>query len=205
MKKQEKALNAKKSDEGLTIVSPPGESEEQAVARVMLSPALQSARTLKEYMDSSDHLELQAMIDSLERQVELIETGDFKRIDQMLLSQAHTLDAIANNLFRRAKKQEYTSNLESCLKLGLRAQNQCRTALEALLRAKNPKTHLNQTNIAHNQQINNRLGKAQSKLSSEEVDGERLDPETPQEAVRGDQTLETVGAKHRSTNKRRQG
>ena len=204
-KKRKSAVPAKKSDKGLTIHARQDESDEQAVARTMLSPALQSARTLKEYMDSSDRLELQAMIDSLEKQVELIEAGNFKRVDQMLLSQAHTLDAIANNLFRTAKNQTYTSNLESCLKLGLRAQNQCRTTLEALVRVKNPKTHLNQTNIAHNQQINNQLGKAQSKLSSEEVDGERLDPETPQEAVRGDQTLETVGAKHCTKNAERKG
>ena len=113
----------------------------------------------------------------------------------MLLSQAHTLDAIANNLFRRAIGQEYMRNLESYLKLGLRAQNQCRTTLEALVTMKRP-TRLNQTNIGYNQQVNN--GIAPIELL-EEKDG--MDGGTSQEAVKGDQALETVAVKHRAKDK----
>lgn len=190
MKKRKKTIPAKKSDKGLTIQLQQDESEEQAVARVMLSPALQSARTLKEFINSSDDIDLQALIDCVESQVDQVRDGDFKRIDQMLLSQAHTLDAVANSLFRRARNQEYMTNLESCLKLGLRAQNQCRTTLETLVRVKTPKTRLQQTNIAHNQQVNNQLG-VQNELM-EKSDGERLDTGTPPEAVRADPDLETV-------------
>ena len=206
MKKQKKAITAKKHKRDLTIMVQPGESEEQAVARTMMNPALQSAITLLDYINSPEEIYLTAMIDSLEKQVDLVKSGDLTSVEQIFLVQAHTLDAIANYMFRRARNQEYMSNFEAHMKLGLRAQNQCRTTLEALVRTKTPKTHLNQTNIGYHQQVNNRLEKAQSKLSSaEEMYGKRMDPETPQEAVRSDTPLEAVGAKHWPKNAGRKG
>ncbi len=47
-------------------------------------------------------LDLAALIDCLDKQVDQVKDGNLNRIEQMLLSQAHALDAIANNLFRRA-------------------------------------------------------------------------------------------------------
>ena len=183
----------------LEIVQDKDESEDHALARFMLSPALQSAWTLREYDNSN--LDLQALVDCLECQMDLVEGQNLARIDQMLLSQAFTLDAIANSLFRRSKNQEYLTQLEAYMKLGLRAQNQCRTTLEALVNMKNPKTYLNQTNIAHNQQVNNRLEKqnAPNELL-EKTDGERLEPGKAETAIRGDSSLATVDAKHRAAN-----
>jgi len=120
-------------------------------------------------------------------------------IEQMMLVQAYTLDVIANNLFRRSKNQEYLNQLEVHLKLGLRAQSQSRANLEALVNMKTPKTRLNQTNIAHNQQINNSLRNENwPNEQLEKTDGERLDGETPQEAVRVNPELATVGEQHRA-------
>ena len=187
---------AKKAKPVFQIFRQPDESEEQSMARTMISPALQSAATINEYVNSPIDLDLQAIIDCLDKQVSQVKNGNFDSIEQMLLVQAYTMDVIANNLFRRAKNQEYMSNLESYLKLGLRAQNQCRTTLEALMRAKNPKTHLSQTNIGYNQQVNNQLG-VQNELM-EKTDGERLDTGTPQETVRVDPELATVEQVHRA-------
>ncbi len=172
-----------------------GESEEQAIARTMLSPTFQSACTLKEYINSPTELELRALMDCLEKQVDLVKNGVLDSIEQMLLVQAHTLDAIANSLFRRSKCQEYLKQLEAYLKLGLRAQSQCRANLEALINMKNPKTHLNQTNIAHNQQINN----AQSKLM-EKADGERLDLGATETPISANKELAAVETVHRAKN-----
>ncbi len=180
------------------------ETEEQATARTMLSPALQSAWTLREYVNSPVEIDLGTLTYCLEKQNEKLVNGNLERIEQMLLSQAHTLDAIANNLFRRAKVQDYMSNLESFLRLGLRAQNQCRSTLEALIRAMNPQTHLSQTNIAHNQQVNNALGNQNPPNElMEKTNGEWLDPGTPQETVRVDPGLAAVDQQHRAENKRR--
>jgi len=68
---------------------------------------------------------------------------------------------------------------------------------------KNPTVLMRQTNIAHgHQQVNNfpeqQLGENEL---METTDGERLDEGTPSKAIIDDQTLETVGAKHRAKDK----
>ncbi len=76
----------------------------------------------------------------------------------MLTAQAHTLDAVFNNLARRAINAEYMDNLDRYLKLALRAQSQCRATWEALATMKNPPMigYVRQANIAHgHQQVNN--------------------------------------------------
>ena len=100
--------------------------------------------------------------------------GDLKRLEAMLTAQAHTLDAIFNNLARRAINTEDMNQLEPYLKLALRAQSQCRATWEALATIKNPPVmgYVRQANVAHGpQQVNNasvapnnvpRAGKAQS-------------------------------------------
>jgi len=60
---------------------------------------------------------------------------------------------------------------------------------------KNPKTHLNQTNIAHNQQINN----AQSKLLAK-ADGERLDFGATETPISANKELAAVETVHRAKN-----
>ena len=184
---------AKKAKPALQICRQPDETEEQVLARTMINPVLQSAWTLKEYINSPTELDLQALMDCLEKQVDLVKNGVLDSVEQMLLVQAHTLDAIAHSLFRRSKNQEYLTQLETYLKLGLRAQSQSRANLEALISMKNPKTHLNQTNIAHNQQVNNELEKRKPPNELlEKTDGERLDEGAPSEAVRVDPDLATV-------------
>jgi hypothetical protein len=201
MKKKKNVTTTKKSEKGLTIVGLPGETEEQAMARTMMDPALQSAATIQLYANSPVDLDLGAMIDCLEKQNENIGDGSLERIEEMLLVQAHALDVIANNLFRKAGNADVLVKFDSYMKFGLRAQSQCRATMETLASIKNPKAYLKQTNIAHNQQINNRLGneKAPNELL-EKTDGERLDPGTPQETVRVDSDLATVEQVHRAKN-----
>ncbi len=189
----------KRSESVLQIYCQPDETEEQSLARTMISPALQSAATINEYVNSPVDLDLQAIIACLDKQVGQVKSGNFDSIEQMMLVQAYTLDVIANNLFRRSKNQEYLNQLEVHLKLGLRAQSQSRANLEALVNMKTPKTRLNQTNIAHNQQINNSLrNENRPNELLEKTDGERLDGETPQEAGRVNPELATVGEQHRA-------
>jgi len=174
----------------------------------MISPTLQSAATINEYVNSPVDLDLQAIIACLDKQVGQVKSGNFDSIEQMMLVQAYTLDVIANNLFRRSKNQEYLNQLEVHLKLGLRAQSQSRANLEALVNMKTPKTRLNQTNIAHNQQINNSLRNENwpnELLENTEHEPDKwLDGGTPQEAVRVDPELATMGEQHRAKDNGRQ-
>ena len=186
--------NAKKAEKVFQIQCQRDETEEQALARAVLSPTLQSASTIQQYSNSPIDLDLAALIDCLDTQVEQVKGGNLNRIEKMLLSQVHTLDAIANNLFRRATGQEYMNQLVSYMKLGLKAQSQCRATLEALVSMRKP-THLSQTNIGYNQQVNN----APNELM-EKTNGERLDPGAPSNAIRSDKALETVAASNGAKN-----
>lgn len=129
----------------------------------------------------------------------------------------HTLDAIFNNLARRAINAEYMDNLDRYLKLALRAQSQCRATREALATIKNPPVagYVRQANIAHGpQQVNNapnapavapRAGEnpnLQNKLL-EEKDGERLAPGTTCTPGRVDQAMATLGEIDRAEDRSR--
>ena len=129
----------------------------------------------------------------VEDQASAIKGGNLDRIEDMLIAQTHTLDAVANYMFQCVTRADTMSKVETYMKFGLRAQSQCRSNAEAIANMKNPRTHLNQTNIGYNQQVNN----VQSKLL-EEKDGERLDFGKAATPIRGDQDLEAVGTKHRA-------
>ncbi len=181
---------AKKRDPNqITAAGKPNEDKAVAIARAVLRPTVQAAVTLKEYGKSYGDLELSGLIDALTAQTRAVTDGDLGRGEAMLAVQAHTLDAVFNNLARRAINAEYMDNLDRYLKLALRAQSQCRATWETLAAMKNPPMmgYVRQANIAHGpQQVNNAASTAgdtsrprenaslQSKLL-EENSGERLD------------------------------
>lgn len=181
---------AKKRDPTqITAAGKPNEDKAVAIARTVLRPTVQAAVTLKEYGKSYGDLELSGLIDALTTQTKAVTDGDLGRGEAMLAVQAHTLDAVFNNLARRAINAEYMDNLDRYLKLALRAQSQCRATWETLATMKNPPMmgYVRQANIAHGpQQVNNAASTAgdtsrarenadmQSKLL-EENSGERLD------------------------------
>ena len=122
-----------------------------------------------------------------------------------MTAQAHTLDAIFNNLARRAINAEYMNNLDAYLKFALRAQSQCRATWEALSAIKNPLVagYVHQANIAHGpQQVNNGTSedepRAREKSVSEnklmeQKDCERLDTGTTGKAGKADPAMATLG------------
>ncbi len=181
---------AKKRDPNqITAVGKPNEDKAVAIARTVLRPTVQAAVTLKEYGKIYGDLDLAGLIDALTAQTEAVTDGDLGRGEAMLTAQAHILDAVFNNLARRAINAEYMDNFDRYLKLALRSQSQCRATWEALATMKNPPMmgYVRQANIAHGpQQVNNAPSLAgdtsrtrenadlQSKLLEENY-GERLD------------------------------
>ena len=148
----------KRNPNQLNVVCRPAEDQADAVARTLLQPTVQAAFTLKEYVHSAGDLDLSGLIDSLTEQTRACSEGDLKRSEAMLTAQAHTLDAIFNNLARRAINAKYMDELEPYLKLALRAQSQCRATWEGLATIKNPPVmgYVRQANVAHGpQQVNN--------------------------------------------------
>ena len=204
----------KREPNQITTAGKPDEDRAVAIARTVLQPTVQAAVTLRDYGKSYGELDLPGMIESLEEQTKAANDGDFKRGEAMLTAQAHTLDAIFNNLAQRAINVQRMDHLDRYLKLALRAQSQCRATWETLATIKNPPLvgYVRQANIAHgHQQVNNAPSSTsdvsrtrenqnlQNKLL-EENDGERLDTGTTGTAGRDDSAMATLGEGDRSEN-----
>jgi hypothetical protein len=193
----------------ITATAKPGEDQSVAIARTVIQPTGQAAVTLKEYNRRTyGDLALDGLIDALTEQTRASNDCNLERAEVMLTAQAHTLDAIFNNLARRAINAEYMDNLDRYLKLALRAQSQSRATWEALATIKHPPMmgFVRQANIAHGpQQVNNASAASdgaprtaenpnlQNKLLGEQ-DGERLDFGTTCAPGRADPAMATVGA-----------
>ena len=196
----------------LEVAQQPSESKAEALAHTALRPTMQAALTLMDYNKGFGELAINTLITDLRQQCELASKGDLNRAEAMLTAQAHTLDGIFNYLARKAIHCDYLSQYETYLRLGLKAQSQCRATLETLAAIKNPKSvaFVQQANIAHGpQQVNNdpaqgsqvsraRETEKQPNKLLEARDDERLDTSPQGPAVETDSALETVGASHRS-------
>jgi hypothetical protein len=195
----------KRDPNQITTLSKPGEDDTVASARSVLRPTVQAAVTLKEYDKFYGELHLDGLIDALVEQTNASNDGDMRRSEAMLTTQAHTLDAIFNNLARRAISADYMNDLDTYLKLALRAQSQCRTTWEALSAIKNPPVmgYVQQANIAHGpQQVNNAApddtpsaqgNQNQQNELLEQKDGERLDTRATSSAGETDPAMAAVG------------
>jgi hypothetical protein len=182
------------------------------IAQLAVTPSLQGASTIKRWSHAVGDLDINSLIDELRQQAATASGADLKRQEATLAIQAHTLDTLFNELARRANAAEYLPQFETYLKLGLKAQSQCRATIETLAEMKNPKpvAFVQQANIATGpQQVNNirrtlteasRAGNPeieQSKLL-EAQDGERLDSGATSEAIDCDPAVAAVGAVHRA-------
>lgn len=135
------------------------DTADDAVARTLTRPETQAAGTMQ--MWEGDNYEVNALSRELRAQLALASRGDLTRAEGMLMAQAHTLDALFNNLARRAHGNFQAGCLEAgdrYMRLALKAQSQCRTTLEAYAETKNPMAgaYVRQANIAAgHQQVNN--------------------------------------------------
>lgn len=96
------------------------------------------------------HADLKYKADELHR-------GDIRQIESMLLHQAIALQSMFTDLASRAKEQDSLSAAQTLTQLALRAQSGSRSTLQVLaeMKAPRPVAFVRQTNVAHNQQVNN--------------------------------------------------
>lgn len=205
--------------EALKIERPANQTMTEAATHAALRPTIQAAVTLLEYNKAFGELSINALVDDLVQQCTLASDGDLKRPEAMLIAHAHTLDGIFNNLARRASLNmgEYMNAAEVYMRLALKAQTQCRAALETLAMMKNPApvTLVRQANIAHGpQQVNNgppaagdharaRESENQPSKLLEQQHEERLDGGTLQTPIAVNSNLEALGEVHRAKNGQR--
>ncbi|MDP1672846.1 MAG: hypothetical protein Q8L65_06975 [Burkholderiales bacterium] len=175
-----------------------------SIARTLTRPSVQAAATIYEYEQGAKQgRNINAFVGELSAQADAVIKGDLRRVEAMLVAQAHTLDEVFNNLARRAYRNmgEHLPAAETYLRLALKAQSQCRASLETLAQIKNPPiVYAKQANIANGpQQVNNGISpqareieKPQNKLL-EAKHGERLDTGAAGAASNPDPQLAALG------------
>lgn len=158
-KKAAAGANASKTNT-LTLKREKDKSDERAMAEAAIASPLASAYTARTFargiFGELDFTESAAV---MAEQAKRARSGDLSEGEGMLMAQAMALDAIFNELARRAALNmgEYMQATETYLRLALKAQSQCRATLETLSAIKNPPViFAKQANIANGpQQVNN--------------------------------------------------
>lgn len=209
-KPKAKAPAKKRGPNDIEIVQQSGEDEAMTKARNVIAPTVRGAVTTQAFCKVFGETDLNSLIIELAKQNEKVGGGDLRRAENILMTQAHTLDAIFNELARRAAANmgEYINATDRYLRLALKAQSQCRATLETLATIKNPPViYAKQANIANGpQQVNNGTSPAHvggetsiepNKLLEHEH-GQRLDTGTQGAAIGAGKELETVGAINRA-------
>jgi hypothetical protein len=213
--KNKKPIGAKSEPKAIPATAPSSADGTASRAHAIVMPTAQAAMTLHDIARMSSITTLD-LYHEMEVQVKAVHGGDLTQAETMLVTQAHTLDAIFNSLTRCALGSKMINQYEIKFRLALRAQAQCRATLETLVAIKNPPViFARQANIANGpQQVNNspiaaasraEESKSQPNKLLEHQHGERLDFGTTSKASGADSKLETVGAVHRPKDARRQG
>ena len=178
-------------------------------AREMLRPSSLAGNAIDQLKLGGDQTDVIALTLALREQINLVsKENDLSRAEEMLICQAHSLDALFFALTKRATMNmgEYLDAAEKYMRMALRAQSQCRATLETLALLKNPPnpTFIRQANVAHGpQQVNNgspppgatpRARETESRRSEllEQSNGERLDPGTAGAASEADPAMATL-------------
>lgn len=165
----------------LEITEQPGvTSRDRLLTNIAAHGLASNARTVMDFSKASfGELSLTDMVASLAEEGGRINKGDMSGAEKLLTAQALALNAIFTELTRRAALNmgEYMDATETYLRLGMKAQSQCRATLETLAVIKNPPVFAKQANIAHGpQQVNN--GSFESSTHTPAHAGENVNPQT---------------------------
>lgn len=128
-------------------------------AQTLTRPEIGAAAIMEKW--SPNTYDVNVLADELAAQVKAVNQGDMQRTEGILLTQAQALDAIFVNLMRRSMNQTTMLHWEAYMRMGMKAQSQCRATLQVLADIKNPRpvAFVKQANINNggNQQVNNGL------------------------------------------------
>jgi hypothetical protein len=138
-----------------------GKSDDRILSEIGMSAVMGNAATTRTYLVGSfGELDINEVSAVMHEKAEKVRAGDMSEVEATLTAQAATLDAIFNELARRAALNlgTHLPATEAYLRQALKAQAQCRSTLETLAEIKSPRAvaFVKQANIAHgHQQINN--------------------------------------------------
>ena len=182
-------------------------------AKLITSPELAAYRVIgmMQPKNLADEIDTPTLLETLRDQAALVQTGDLAHAEAMLINQASSLQALFVRLTERAMEQTQMPNLEGFMRLALRAQSQCRAALETLAAIKNPPiVYAKQANVTTGpQQVNNGIPSraGENAIEQTQLSGgtHELHPHirTPGLESRVNQEVEAVGEVHRAEVPRR--
>ena len=202
----------------LKVANGSGKSQEQVLASLTLSSVAPNANTARAYAHGTmGDLDLTETVGVMAEKVGAVQRGDLSGLEATLTAQATALDAIFNEMARRAALNmgDHLNATEVYMRMALKAQAQCRSTIETLAEIKNPRpiAFVRQANIAAGpQQVNNGVAIASAAPidarageptgDANELLGlsheQRLDSGTAGAAVGAGAELEAVGGLNRS-------
>lgn len=146
--------------DSLRVPETPGRSPERRLADTAVRPPVSAAATMLQFGNGTfGPLGITETVEAVEESVAAVKAGNLSGPEAMLVSQAHSLNAIFTELARRSALNmgEYIDASEKYMRLALKAQAQCRATIETLAALKNPPVVIaRQANIsAGAQQVNN--------------------------------------------------
>lgn len=199
----------------VVVISESKESRYKDIAEALTRPEIGAAAVIEAWSPNTH--DVNDLAEVLSKQVAAVNGGKLERTEGILISQAQTLDAIFVNLMRRSVNKTSLAHWETYMRMGMKAQSQCRATLQALAEIKNPRSvaFVKQANINNGgqQQINNGMasdatpsraharenGNEQSKLLEGMTDGSTyMDTGTAGTAGRSDKAMESVGVINRT-------
>jgi hypothetical protein len=126
---------AKADKDKLFVEAEPGKSEERRFADISLDPAAHAMSATRLFNKGSfGEQHTTELFVSLTDKGKAAAAGDLSHQKSMLAAQADTLNSVFTEMARRAaiNMGEYIGATETYMRLGLKAQAQCRATIEAL-------------------------------------------------------------------------
>jgi hypothetical protein len=190
-----------------------------AVARAAFDGHSGNAMTAKAFFKGSfGELDITESVKVLKETTKRVHDGKLQDLETTLTAQASTLDAIFNELARRAALNmgEYINATETYLRLALKAQTQCRATIETLAAIKNPPVvftrNANIVNgnqqVNHQPQANSLIGEKADSHANESLEhhhANTLDTGAQTAPARANSDLEAVEQVHRPAKRTRKG
>jgi hypothetical protein len=156
--KNKAKASLKQNAQTLTVVKEEGKSEHRKLAEIKLSSSVLNTLTTEAFTKSLiGEIDFTEAVAVMKEKTEKIVAGDLSELESTLTAQVVSLNAIFTSLARRSMNCEYLNQVETNLRLALKAQAQCARTVEVLAAMKNPPIiFAKQANIAHgHQQVNN--------------------------------------------------
>lgn len=195
----------------LNIVATSEDKQHEAVAKALSKPEVRAASVIQKL--DGQLIDINCLVAELETQNAALQAGSLNRVEAMLGSQAHTLDALFANLARRSHvnlEAGHSGAAERLMRLALKAQAQAVRTVQALGELKNPRhiAYVAQANISNgHQQVNNGITpradysqKPPNKLSEVSHHDLYSHTRTSSQAGSADSPMATLGAINRPPN-----